>query len=135
MKRTEIVIAKDLLQENGYKIIEPKEQKLLKIPELNIEVTKIQDWIKPYNEIVIPKGFRLIEDYELMWLIRKATTKFLGKYKGEYNYFWIAQTPYVKANNYSSGLYLNGNLGLYLYDDGLSDSDEDGRVVFVRDLK
>src|SRR3990167_184493 len=113
--------------------------KTIKIKELGIEVTYPIVWTKPYNEIIIPKGWRKIEIWELWFILdgSKYMDKFLGKFKGEFNYFWCEQADYAKKKNYSSRLYLSRNLNLAsrYWNVNLSYSDEDGRVVFARDLK
>ena len=96
-------------------------------------IPKILDWDKPYNEIVIPKGMRLIKLWELFKLLdSKYSDKFLGNYKGKWNYFWCEQTKYAKLNNRSSGLCLVRGLDLYSGDVSLAYSDDCGRVVFVK---
>lgn len=111
--------------------------KTIKIPELNIEVTYPEVWPKPYNEIVIPEGWELIDLGRLWWIIDSSpySDEFLGKFKGKYNSFWCKQTKWAKTHSYASGLYLNRDLYLYSYNDDLAGSYEDGRVVFCRPIK
>ncbi len=100
---------------------------------LGLDITNIQDWDKPYNEIVVPEGYRKIKIWELWELLEsEERDDFLGEYKGKYNNFWCEQTNYAKLNNYSSRLCLNGNLGVYSDDDELAGSGDGGRVVFVK---
>ena len=111
----------------------------IKIKELNLEVQRPQKWVKPYNEIVIPKGWRNIKVWELWFILdgSKYMDNFLGYYKGKYNYFYCEQTSWAKKNNRLSRLSLDGDLVLYSGWSGgdLGNSDGDGRVVFCRDLK
>ena len=113
--------------------------KTIKIKELGIEVTYPIVWTKPYNEIIIPKGWRKIKVWELWFILdgSKYMDEFLGDFNGKYNYFWCEQTDYAKNNNYASRLYLNWVLVLDSGDWGgsLSDSNDDGRVCLVRELK
>jgi hypothetical protein len=107
--------------------------KLFKSKVLDLTITKIIDWNKPYNEIVIPKGFRLIKVWELMKLLEsKERDKFLDSYKSKYNWFWCEQTTYAKANNYFSWLYMDGDLYIGSNSEYLASSYSDGRVVFVK---
>lgn len=120
----------------GQEVKETQELKFTKYPEFGIEVSQIIDWDKPYNEIQIPNGCRLPEVWELWRLLESEySDKFLGKYRGEYSWFWCKQTKYAKENNRSSGLYLHWGSYLGSACEDLADSDSDGRCVFVRDLK
>lgn len=113
------------------------EIELFKSKVLGLTLTKIQDWDKPYNEIEIPNGFRKIKIEEL-WKLLDSNERddFLGDYKGKYSWFWCEQTRYAKENDYSSGLYLNGDLSLNANYEDLASSNGSGRVVFVKeDLK
>jgi hypothetical protein len=117
----------------GHEIAKTEELELFESKVLGLTLTKIQDWNKPYNEIVIPEGFRKIKIWELWQLLEsEEMDKFLGDYKGKYNWFWCEQTNYAKKNGYSSGLCLDWNLDLYSVDGGLADSGDGGRVVFVK---
>lgn len=115
---------------------EIEEKKTIKMPEFNIEITEIQDWSKPYNEIIAPKGFRKIEVWELWRILdSKYRDKVLGEYKEKSNYFWCEQTEYDKRNNYSRWLYLSRGLNLGSNNDVLAVSYSGGRVIFCRSLK
>lgn len=107
---------------------------LFKSKVLGLTLTKIKDWDKPYNQIVVPEGFRKIKVWELMKLIEsKERDSFLGDYKVKYNFIWCEQTNYAKNNNYASGLYLCENLDVYSDGEDLADSVSGGRVVFVKE--
>ena len=110
----------------------------LKVKEWNLEITPIQDWNKPYNQIIIPKGFRKIKVWELWRLLEsKYADEFLGDYKGEYNRFWCEQTNYDKEdkeNGYSRWLYFDWSLDLGSGNDVLADSNVNGRVIFCKDI-
>ncbi len=111
---------------------EIKKPKLFKSKVLNLELTQIQDWDKPYNEIEIPKGFRLIKVEELWKLLdSKEADSFLGNYKGEYNWFHCAQTKNDKREKWGRRLCLGRGLNLSSDDEDLASSYGDGRVVFV----
>ncbi len=120
----------------GQEVKETGELKFTEYPEFGIEVSQIIDWDKPYNEIVVPEGCRLMDVWELWRLLEsKYSDAFLGAYKGKYNYFWCEQTKYAKENNYSSGLSLYWYSYLLSYYEDLASSHSYGRVAFVRDLK
>lgn len=78
----------------------------IKIPELNLEVTRTQEWTKPYNKIIVPEGWRKIKVQELWFILdgSKYVDDFLGDFKGKWNRFWCEQTHYDKENNYSRWL-------------------------------
>lgn len=101
-----------------------------------IEVSQIIDWNKPYKDIIIPQGLRLIKIQELIEILESSEEKqFLEKYKEIYNYFWCYQTKYDKNFAGARRLY-RGSGGDWFagwYD--LDGSGVAGRVVFVRDLK
>ena len=113
-----------------------KEYELFKSKVLGLTLTKIKTWDKPYNEIIVPEGFRMIKIWELWQLLEsKERDKFLGDYKGKYNYVWCEQTNYAKLNNHSSGLCLYGSLSVDSYGGDLAGSSSVGRVVFVKEEK
>lgn len=113
----------------------------MKIPELNIEVTKPIEWTKTIGEIIAPKGWRVIKQSELFYILDKSKymNDFLGDFKGKWNLFYCTHSNEEKTNGKSglSGLDLDGDLGLYSDWNGndLAYSDGDGRVAFARDLK
>ena len=112
----------------GYEGLELFESKVL-----GLTITKIQDWDKPYKEIVIPEGYRMIKVWELLKLVEsEECNNFLGKYSETYNYFLCAQTKYAKENSRSSWLYLNNNLNFDSVNGDLANYEEVGRVVFVK---
>jgi len=116
--------------------LEEQKNKSFICNELKIELNPIKEWIKPYNEIKPPKGWRLIELWELFFLEKNGYfDKLLGKFKGKYNYILTAQTNWAKENNKSSGLVVDRDGLLGSYWNSLVDSNSDGRVAFVRDLK
>jgi len=99
-----------------------------------IEVSEIIDWDKPYSEIEIPEGLRLINIYELITLLESEEEyKFLGKYKNKFNYFWIEQRKWDKKNDTACRVDRNdnGNWDADWYN--LDNSSDCGRVVFVKE--
>lgn len=104
----------------------------ISIPELNIEITPLQEWTKPYNKIVIPKGWRLAHDWELLWITRHDAynKQLFPKMGDEYYYVWCASFK----KGYASRLYLNRSLNASSDWDNLAVSIEGGRVAFVRDV-
>jgi len=52
--------------------LESKSLKPFKCKELNLEITPLKEWTKPYNEIVIPKGWRLLKTHECIFLIEEG---------------------------------------------------------------
>ena len=115
--------------------LENESLKTFKCKELNLEITPVKEWTKPYNEIVIPKGWRLLKTHECIFLIEEGYKNELIRKLKEYNWIWVQQTNYAKENNYSSGVYFcrSGNVGSY-YVGYLRNSDDDGRVAFCREL-
>jgi hypothetical protein len=118
-----------------YKLIE--EDNLIKIPDLNIEITQLKEWTKPYNEI--PKGFRLIRLNELLfiWENEEYRNFFFKEYFEKPKYMAIAceQLWNDKKNKKSRWVCLGRYLGLDSVDNSLQDSNADGRVVFCRSIK
>lgn len=113
-------------------IVKQKTNKLFKFK--NLEITQIQDWNKPYNQIIIPSGFRLIKVQELIDLLESDSAgKFLGDYKDKHNWFWCEQTKYDKLNNYSRRLFRGRGGSWDAFWSGLGYSDAGGRVVFVKE--
>jgi len=111
-------------------ILRTKKLKTFKIAGL--EITEIKDWNKPYNEIEIPKGFRLPTIQEMFDIFEEDVDKWLGDYKVKYNLFWCSQTRYDKLNKRSRWVFLNRNSNLNSYCDNLEGSYGVGRVAFVR---
>jgi hypothetical protein len=100
----------------------------------DLEITKIVDWNKPYNEIVCPKGFRLIKVQELWDLLDSdKNDEFLGDYKGKYSRFWCEQTKVDKIKGYARRLCRNDS-GWFnaSWSDDLDYSGENCRVCFVK---
>jgi len=117
------------------KTIKNYKSKTLKIAEFNLEVTEIQDWDKPYNEITVPKGWRLSEIWEIGRIIdSKYYEEFIGKNKEKWSRIWCAQTAYAKENDKSSCAFLGRCRDWGSGNGHLADSNSGGRVVFVRDL-
>ncbi len=116
--------------------------KTIKIPELNIEVTKPIKWTKTVGELLESDlyknhkkdGWEIIEKWQLWFILdgSKYMNKFLGNFKGKWNLFYCAPSNYTKLNKLPSlsRLDLDWNDG---YD--LAVSDGDGRVVLCRGLK
>jgi len=103
-----------------------------------LKVSNIIKWTKPYDEIIVPRGCRLIKQWELFKLLEEdyeIADEFLGDYKGKYNLFWTEQSRFAKSYNYTSGLYLGGGLYLSSGNEDLAYSDVGGRVVFVKEVK
>lgn len=95
-------------------------------------IPKIIPYKGRYCDIKVPKTKRLIERHELFQLIdSKYRNKFLGKFKGQWNWFWCNQTVHDKKNSRASRLYLYRSLYVSSDYDGLAVSGADGRVVFV----
>jgi hypothetical protein len=115
------------------------ETNLMQIPELNIEVTFMKEWTKPYNKIVCPNGFRMIKFSEVLfiWENEEYRNIFFKDYLKNPKWTAIAceQLWNDKINNYSRWVFLDriSNLGSYSSD--LACSGDDGRVVFVREMK
>ena len=102
----------------------------------NLEWSKIKEWDKTFEEIEIPKGWRLPKVTELKRIYKTdKAEKFDKEYKKNWHLFFCQQTKFAKENNYFSRVYLlsDGDLGASV--GVLSDSGGDGRVVFCRELK
>ena len=126
-KEKEIKVLKEKLENESLKSFRCK--------ELNLEITPLKEWTKPYNEIVIPKGWRLLKTHEYFYLIEEGyENQLIGKFKNEYNYAWTQQTNYAKKNNYESWVYFDRNGYVGSSDGGLQGSYDDGRVAFCRKL-
>ena len=115
--------------------LESKSLKPFKCKELNLEITPLKEWTKPYNEIVIPKGWRLLKTHECIFLIEEGyRDELIGKFKKDCNYIYVQQTNYAKENNYSSSVYFGRNGSVDSDDGNLQNSFDDGRVAFCREL-
>ena len=115
--------------------LENENLKTFKCKKLNLEITPLKEWTKPYNKIIIPKGWRLLKIYEFAYLIEEGYKKeLIGKFINKYNYIWLQQNKYAKDNNYSFRAYLDGDGDWYAGDGDLPGSDVDGRVAFCREL-
>ncbi len=126
-KEKEIKVLKEKLENESLKSFRCK--------ELNLEITPLKKWTKPYNEIVIPKGWRLLKTHEYFYLIEEGyENQLIGKFKNEYNYAWTQQTNYAKKNNYESWVYLDRDAEVDSNDDDLRGSLGNGRVAFCRKL-
>ena len=126
-KEKEIKVLKEKLENESLKSFRCK--------ELNLEITPLKEWTKPYNEIVIPKGWRLLKTHEYFYLIEEGyENQLIGKFKNEYNYAWTQQTNYAKKNNYASRVYFDRNGIVYSNYDYLQNSYDNGRVAFCRKL-
>jgi len=115
--------------------LESKSLKPFKCKELNLEITPLKEWTKPYNEIVIPKGWRLLKTHECIFLIEEGyRDELIGKFKKDCNYIYVQQTNYAKKNNYLSMVYFNRRGSINSYNDDLQNSNDNGRVAFCREL-
>ena len=115
--------------------LESKSLKPFKCKELNLEITPLKEWTKPYNEIVIPKGWRLLKTHECIFLIEEGyRDELIGKFKKDCNYIYVQQTNYAKKNNYLSMVYFNRRGSVNSYNDDLQNSNDNGRVAFCREL-
>ena len=125
------------LEEMGYDIKKQVENLLIK--ELSIEVTPLEKWTKPYNQIEIPEGYRLLRlsEFLYIWENENYRNVFLKDYldKPEWKVIWLEQLWNDKRNKWSRRVYLDGSLNLESSGGNLAYSDEYGRVAFVRDLK
>jgi len=106
----------------------------LKIPELKIEVSKPKEYTKPYNEMEIPEGCRLVKIWELFWIYESKYKDFIFGEDGYVN-FACEQLDIDKKNKWSRWLCRSRYDDLFARVDNLLYADEDGRVVFVRELK
>ena len=108
--------------------------KTLKIKELGIEITKPKKWIKQYNEIVKPKGWRLPHIWELFQIHESKHKDFIFGKKG-----WLAfaceQLSIDKENKWCRWLYRDGYGDLVAKGGSLLYSSSDGRVCFVKEIK
>ena len=114
-------------------------EKMIKIKELNIEVTLPEEYTGQYNKIEIPKGFRLIKLRELLFIWETEKYRkvlFEGYLKNpDYYIFYCEQLWNDKQNERSRWLVLDWDLVLGSCWDHLGDSSSYGRVVFVREKK
>jgi len=125
-KEKEIEILKEKLESKNLKPFICK--------ELNLEITPLKEWTKPYSQIIIPKGWRMLKTHECIFLLEEGyKDKLIGKFK-EYNWIWVQQTNYAKEKKYSSRVCFYWNGIVVSYDDNLQYSDDIGRVAFCREL-
>jgi hypothetical protein len=105
------------------------------LPDIEVsEIIKHEN--KTFKEIKIPKGCRLMRVWEFAKLIESnESDEFLGEFKEQYNYFFLEQTKYAKANSLVARVYLNRDGDWDFGNDDLADSDDDGRIVFCREKK
>lgn len=117
------------LEEKGYKIESPKEQKLLKVGHL--EITYPIEYTGTYDQIEVPKGFRLPEMWELYFIMQNS--KEIREWeKGEWLVFYARGDTYNLKNNTICVLFRDGNLSLGTGDWDLAYSNEYGRVIFIK---
>lgn len=75
--------------------------KTIKIKELGIEVMRTDETCL-YKNSKVPKGWRRIEGYQLIYILEgKYRKRFLKELEGQYNLFWIKKR---KSNKYYSAL-------------------------------
>jgi len=92
---------------------------------------RIIEWTKPIKDFVYPKGFRMAEFQEFVDLVDSG-------YKMELwiDYFTKHWSKLQQAKEYClSRCFLSEYSGLYAYNSYLANSNDNGRVVCVRDLK
>lgn len=100
---------------------------------LDMEITPIEEYTGRYCNIKVPKGFRLIKRWELMKILDSdQADDFLGKFKGQWNWFWCAQSWRDERNNRASRLCLSGDLYVGASSGDLAISGDGGRVVFAK---
>ena len=91
---------------------------------------RIYKWSEPIKDFPMPKGFRLAEEREFIELydsgfeIEKYPVIYFTKNKSKLN---------IKNGWALSRLYLSRGLGLYSYDGNLANSNDDGRVVCIKE--
>jgi len=105
------------------------------LPDIEVsEIIKHEN--KTFKEISIPKGCRLMRIWEFAKLIESdERDEFLGEFKGQYNYFFLEQTKYGKANSFIARACLCRNGGWGSGNGDLACSNDNGRVVFCREKK
>lgn len=121
------------LQEKRKELILIEEAKKNKVDTKNLfkfkdlEITRIIDWDKSYDEIVIPKGFRLIKIQELVEILESdQEDEFLGAYKDKFGYFWCAK------NKHGVLRLSRGSSGNWYASWAVRGSVDAGRVVYVK---
>ena len=118
------------LEKEGYVITKPE-----KI------IIKGKEWIKPekytddYNEIKIPKGYRLPTISEMFELNKKELKTLFPDYGENFISIPCQQTEVDKENKASRWFCLDRNSSLYSDYSGLGSSYGDGRVVFIKEKK
>lgn len=120
-------IAIEYLKEKGYEI---KKEELIEVNGLKI---KFEEWTDSYEDLLknIPKGFRLMTCSELFKIVELDLINKITKEKSIYIY--LKQLPIDKKNKWGRGLCLSGDSYLYSSGDYLGSSNDDGRVVFVKE--
>jgi len=128
------------LEKKGYKIDKPKTH-FIDFPKLKLrfftEVIKADTFNKTSK--LIPKGKRLPYLWELFYILEDEKIRKLLSPKEDWLFFWTKQNQWDKEKNRLSGLNLSRNLDMdsdwHASDGSLSNSYDDGRVVFVENLK
>ena len=101
----------------------------------NLEWSEIKKWNKTFREIKIPKGWRLPKITELLEVYEtEKAEKFDKEYKKKWHWIYCQQTKFAKENNYLSRVCFDWGGDVDSYYDVLRDSDDDGRVVFCREI-
>lgn len=113
------------------------ELKLIKIPELNIEITKVIHHGKYYNEIMElkPKDMRLLKIEEVLWLVNSKYANELKIGVSNINNDFFFEQPLKSNKNYVAGFGANGGRAYLYCDGGPSSRYSCLGVIFVRDLK
>jgi hypothetical protein len=99
---------------------------------IEVENFRIYKWSKPIKDFPMPKGFRMAEEKEFIDLYDS------GFKIEEYPvvYFTKNSSKLNIKNGWSlSRLYLNRSLDLNSGNYDLADSDDDGRVVCIKEMK
>jgi len=101
----------------------------------NLEWSKIKKWNKTFEEIEIPKGWRLPTTDELKSIYKTdKVEEFDEEYKKVWHWIYCQQAEYAKENNLLSGVFLGSNGGFYASNEDLSYAYDGGRVVFCREI-
>jgi hypothetical protein len=115
---------------------EIEEEKTLKVKEWNLEFSYPIKHTETYDEIVVPKGWRLPFLWELVRLVQSEYSDWILDYEKRcFRYFYTKQTKEDISKNVVQWLYRNGvghwDASWY----SLLYSNSDGRVIFVREIK
>ena len=106
-----------------------------KIKELGIEITEPQNIKKiPYNEIKIPKGYRMIKLWEMFWLHDSKYRDFVFGEEG-WLIFACDQLSIDKKNNWARWLYRDWDDWISARGGDLLNSSEGGWVCFVKEIE